>query len=105
MAGYACHSCHKVRNKITTLKHPVKGKPFLSLMDLCNEDEEVFSSGDWVHAVDRGGLTRVSENTYLLFERLEWIVRTVFSASSMSEGIKGELHSMTVSDHDWSEPK
>ena len=100
VAGYVCH---KVRKKITESKHPMKDKLLLCLMDLCDEDEEVSNSADWVHAVDRGGLTHVSENTYQLFERMEMIVRTVFNeekAPTMSEGVKGELHSMIVSDDD-----
>ncbi len=46
----------------------MRGKLLLCLMDLCDEDDEVSSSADWVHAVDRGGLVRVSESTYMLFE-------------------------------------
>lgn len=78
-------------------------KLLLCLMDLCDEDEEIADSADWVHAVDRGGLTRVSDNTYMLFERMEMIVRTVFNkekAPSMNEGVKGELHSMILFDED-----
>ena len=40
-------------------------------MDLCDEDEEVSSSADCVHAVDRGGLVHASENTYMLFETMD----------------------------------
>ena len=79
----------------------MKGKLLLCLMDLCDEDEDVSNSADWVHAVDRGGLTHVSENTYLLFERMEVIVRTVFNeerASTISVGVKGELHSLIVTE-------
>ena len=62
----AMHVCHKVW---ATSKHPNAGKLLLCLMDLCDEDEDVSNSANWVHAVDRGGLTHISENTYLLFER------------------------------------
>ena len=48
-------------------------------------------------------LTQVSENTYMLFERMEMVVRTVFNdekTASMSEGVKKELHSTIVADED-----
>lgn len=61
VAGYVCP---KIR-KVTASKHPMRG------MDLCDEDA---SSADWVNAVDRGGLSRVSESTFMLFERMELIV-------------------------------
>lgn len=46
----------------------MRGKLLLCLMDLCNEDEEVSSSVDWVHMIDRGGFVHVSDRTYMLFE-------------------------------------
>ena len=94
----ADYVCHKI--KIKTSKHAMKEKLRLSLMDLCNEDKEVSNSADWVHAVDRGGLVRVSENTYLVFERMVLIVRTVFNKEKANTRVKGELHSVIVSDDD-----
>ena len=100
VAGYVCH---KLRRKITASKHPMRGKLLLCLMDLCDEDDEVSSSADWVHAVDRGGLVRVSENTQLLFERMELIIRSVYNIDAvrtMTDGIKKELRETVITDED-----
>ena len=59
VAGYVCH---KLKKKLTASKHVMRDKLLLCLMDLCDEDEEVSNSVDWVYAVDRGGLVHVSEN-------------------------------------------
>ena len=72
-------------------------------MDLCDEDEEVTSSTDWVHMIDRGGLVRVSEGTYMLFEWMELLVRSVFNTDMvhrMTEGVKKELHDTIITDED-----
>ncbi len=100
VAGYVCH---KLRKKITASTHPMRRRLLLCLMDLCDEDEEVSSSADWVHAVDRGGLVRVSESTFMLFERMELIVRSMFNTDmvrTMTEGIKKELHETIITDED-----
>ena len=80
VAGYVCH---KLRKKITASKHPMRGKLLLCLMELCDEDKNVSSSADWVHAVDRGGLVHVSEMTYLLFERMELIIRSIYNTDTV----------------------
>ena len=59
VAGYVCY---KLKKKLTASKHVMRDKLLLCLMDLCDEDEEVSNSVDWVYAVDRGGLVHVSEN-------------------------------------------
>ena len=100
VAGYVCH---KLRKKITASKLPLRGKLFLCLMDLCDEDDDTSGSADWVHAVDRGGLVRVSESIYLLFERMELIIRTVFNTDTvhtMTEGVKKDLQETIMSDAD-----
>ena len=81
----------------------MKEKLLLCLVDLCDEDEMVSKSADWVHAVHRGGLVHVSENTYMLFERMELLVRSVFNANTvrrMSEGVKKHLHDTIIADED-----
>ena len=100
VAGYVCH---KLKKKLTASKHAMREKLLLCLMDLCDEDEEVSNSADWVHAVDRGGLVHVSENTFMSFERMEMIVCSVFNeekASIMMDGVKVELRSTIVTDDD-----
>ncbi len=64
VAGYVCF---KVKKNIVASNNPTKNQLLLCLMDLCDEDEDVSQSADWVRAVDRGGLVHVSENTFLLF--------------------------------------
>ena len=54
-------------------------------MELCDEDDETSSSADWTHAIDRGGLCRVSENTYMVFNHTEMLVRKVFNATGIQE--------------------
>ena len=85
VAGYVCQ---KVKKNIETSKHPHKGVLLLCLMDLCDEDEEVSESADWVHAVNRGGLCLVSEATAMLFHEMELLVRKVFDK-------KGKLKDVT----------
>ena len=100
VAGYVCH---KLRKKVTASTHEMRGKLLLCLMDLCDEDEEVSSSADWVHAVDRGGLVRVSESTYMLFERMELLVRSVFNTDMvhrMTEGVRKDLRDTIIADGD-----
>ena len=76
VAGYVCQ---KVKKKIEASTHPHKGVLLLCLMDLCDEDDEVSESADWVHAVNRGGLCLVSETTAMLFHEMELLVRKVFN--------------------------
>ena len=52
-------------------------------MDPCDEDDNTSGSADRVHAIDRGGLVHVSESTYLLFERMELIIRMVFNTDTV----------------------
>ena len=74
IAGYVCQ---KVKKNIEASKYPHKGTLLLCLMDLCDEDEDVSESADWVHAVNRGGLCLVSETTAMLFHEMELLVRKV----------------------------
>ena len=70
-------------------------------MDLCDEDKDVSSSANWVHAVDRGGLVHVSETTYMLFERMELIIRSIYNTDTvqtMMEGVKKQLHDTIITD-------
>ena len=73
VAGYVCQ---KVKKSIEASKHVHQEVLLLCLMDLCDEDAS--SSADWVHAVNRGGLCLVSENTAMLFHEIELLVRKVF---------------------------
>ena len=54
VAGYVCN---KIKKKVLASKLPYKGDLLLCLMDVCDEDDEVSNSADWIHAVGRGGLS------------------------------------------------
>lgn len=67
-AGYVCY---KVQNKIKTSTHPLKDKLLFCLMELCDEDEDITITSDWVNAIDRGGGLFVSARTPLVSFR-QW---------------------------------
>ena len=72
-------------------------------MDLCDEDDETSFTSDWVKAVDRGGLVHVSKNTFLLFQRMETIIRSMYNCETMeaiTEGVKQRLYDTVVADDD-----
>lgn len=54
-------------------------------MELCNEDDEMSNSADWTHAIDRGGLCHVSENTYMVFNHTEMLVWKAFNYKTIQE--------------------
>lgn len=81
----------------------MRGKLLVCLMDLCDEVKDVSSSADWVRAADRGGLVHVSETTYLLFKRMELIIRSIYNTDTvwtMMEGVKKQLHDTIITDED-----
>ena len=80
VSGYVCN---KLRKKTTKSKLPSKGDLLLCLMELCDEDDDVSSSADWTRTIDRSGLCRVSENTFLVFNQLELLVRKFFNDTSI----------------------
>ena len=71
--------CQKVKRSIEASQHAHKDVLLLCLVDLCDDDENVSDSADWVHAVNRGGLCLVSETTAMLFHEIELLVRKVLS--------------------------
>ena len=73
VVGYVCR---KVKQNIELSKYPFKRALLLiCMMDMCDEDDDTSSSADWLNAVDRGGLCRVSEATMMLFHEIELLVR------------------------------
>ena len=67
-----------MKENIEVSKHPYKEALLLCMMDMCDKDDETSGSADWLHAIDRGGLCRVSEATVMLFHELELLVRKIF---------------------------
>ena len=80
VAGYVCR---KIKEKIEVSKHQFKEALLLCMMDMCDEDDETISSADWLHAIDRGELCRVSEATVMLFHEIELLVRKIFNKEAL----------------------
>ena len=63
-AGYVPRSLKK---KLTKSAHPHKKDLLLCLPNLLSQEEDLDDdSSDWIGAIDRGGLTEVSNDTYQL---------------------------------------
>ena len=68
-AGYVPRSLKK---KLTKSAHPHKKDLLLCLPNLLSQEEDLDDdSSDWIGAIDRGGLTKVSNDTYQLFVAME----------------------------------
>ena len=88
-AGYVAR---KVKEKICKSALPNKPALIKCLMGLLEEEEEEASpSADWLNLVDRGGLWRVREGTYMLFCAMEDELRQHLQkrrVQEMTEGFK-----------------
>ena len=62
-AGYVPRA---LRKKLKQSANPRKGQLLLCVMD--KRDEEHGESEEWLDLVDRGGMTRVNESTFLAME-------------------------------------
>ena len=72
-AGYVPRALKKKLNKSA---HPLKEDLQLCLLDLLDDgDEDSYESQDWVHLINRGGLTRINSNTFELFVAMEYELR------------------------------
>ncbi len=69
----------------------------LCLMDLCDDGEEEGAAAwtsEWVNAIDRGGLCRVSDGTYMVFQEMEVVLRSTYNkdnAKILENGNRGNL--------------
>ena len=90
VAGYVCRKTH---NKIEHSNLPEKAELEQCVMRLLEKDEtqSTSSSANWVMEVDRGGLWRVQEGTYLLFASMGEEVREHLQVGNMKEGFKEEV--------------
>ncbi len=65
-----------LKKKLMKSRHPLKRSLLLCLWDLLDEgDEKTADSAAWVEAVNRGGLTRVNNATYDVFQAMELEIR------------------------------
>ena len=86
IAGYVCK---KVRRSIETSLRPNKAELLKCVEGLLSDEDNESPSADWVDVVDRGGLLRVKEGTYMLFCAMEEEVREHFKlakADQLAEG-------------------
>jgi len=89
VGGYICH---KLLMKITASKHPMRDQLLLCLQDLCDKNDEILSSADWKHAVDRVDLC-VSVKAHAHYSN-KW------HSACHDAGSKKELHETIITDED-----
>ena len=62
-----------LKKKLLKSAHPLKEDLQLCLLDLLDDgDEDSNESQDWVELINRGGLTRVNNNTFEVFVAMEY---------------------------------
>ena len=72
-AGYVPRSLNK---KLAKSAHPHKKDLLLCLPNSLAQEEDLDDdSSDWISAIDRGGLTKVNNDTYQLFVAMEMELR------------------------------
>ena len=65
-----------LKKKLLKSAHPLKEDLQLCLLDLLDDgDEDSNESQDWVELINRGGLTRVNNNTFEVFVAMEYALR------------------------------
>ena len=80
-AGYVPRTLKK---KLVKSGHPHKGTLLLCLPNLLDEGEDLNDdSSDWIKAIDRGGLTKINNDTYELFVAMELELRKHLSSKEV----------------------
>ena len=85
--------CTKIlEEKLTKSAHPHKKDLLLCLPNLLSQEEDIDDdSSDWIRAIDRGGLTKVSNYIYQLFVTMEIELRKQLASTEvlvLSQDIK-----------------
>ena len=81
-AGWVVRSLQK---KLKKSAYPLKDDILLCIVDILDEKDDCpQESNEWVKAVDRGGLTQVSNITYELFWIMEKNLRDIMSTTPVS---------------------
>ena len=102
-AGYVCRN---IRKKVERSSSPLKEELVLSIMDLLDNDDDATEENfeDWLNLVDRGGLWRVNDTMYMVFQSMEEVARAHLRRSNMRglslPGGKDLLISKITSDED-----
>ena len=89
----AGHVCSKVQKKIECSKHPHRDNMLLCLKEISDGEVDAGNSSEWINAVDRGGLCKVNESTFMTFYEMELKVRQCFTIQKRMtpERIKGSI--------------
>ena len=73
-----------LKKKLTKSAHPHKKDLLLCLPNLLSQEEDLDDdSSDWIGAINRGGLTKVSNNTYQLFVAMEIELRKQLASTEV----------------------
>ena len=87
-----------IQNKISKGKHPWKESLLIAVGDLSTEQLTV---GDWITAVDRGGLFHINDVTYNLFQLKVRVVFRLDKMEGLNEGARSGLVRNIISDDDY----
>ncbi len=75
-----------MRKKITKSSNPLKSDLLLCLFDLLDDgDDDDHESTKWLESINRGGLTRVNNNTYEVFHSMECEIRRHLSGFQLPD--------------------
>ena len=80
-AGYVIRH---LQTKIKRSAHQLKDELLFCLTELKETENQEEESEDWIKSIDRGGLTHVSNMTYMVFEAMELELRTHFVIIDMA---------------------
>jgi hypothetical protein len=87
VAGYVCATLYRqLRSSGDSLYH--------SILDMVEEEDDDGDATVWLNIVDRGGLFRVNDSTFLFFVSVEEVVRQylqIRNVRSLTDGIKDEI--------------
>jgi hypothetical protein len=80
-----------LRMRLKTSSHPLKEDTILCIYHLLDDgDEEDDESQDWVHVVNRGGLTLVNNATFDFFVAMEMEVwKVLHEGVDLSDDMRG----------------
>lgn len=94
-----------VKSVRAMLKSPEDNELFLGLDELCITDDDVepAESEEWLCSIDRGGLTRITDDAYLFFVSVETSVRRHFhigNTQMMNDKFRDVVTQDTIKDDD-----
>ena len=94
IGSYVIRSLHQ-KTKDSGVKHV--------LCELKDEGSKDGPAQEWMNAIDRGGLTKITTEAYRLFNSIEMCVRrhlTILRADKMDETFKAKLMELVIKDDD-----